>query len=129
MLENGQINSCTSHKKINLATTPRPGVYELKDINIDKKVIRVIKKRTRDAFRQTLVGKEKLKSSGVYKVASPLPAKNTNKKTNRKSVTIRSRLQANFGQPNNSVIPKNQNIQELLFDSLNGKKSLKTTKT
>lgn len=43
MLENGQINSHRNQNKSNMSTSPKPGVYELKDIGITKNIIRAIK--------------------------------------------------------------------------------------
>lgn len=46
--------------------SPRPGVYELTEIKIDKKIMRAVRERTKAAFNQTVKGKNKLNKCGIY---------------------------------------------------------------
>lgn len=86
ILENGKINSHRGYEaKMN--TSPRPGVFELKDIGINKQIITAIKKRTRAALQQTIQGEKKLKKNGTYKVFSPKTMKQMSK-TRREKQTI-----------------------------------------
>lgn len=57
ILENGKINSRPNRYNSNLSLSPRPDVFELKEIDLDKKMMKVIKERTRAALRQTIRGK------------------------------------------------------------------------
>jgi hypothetical protein len=67
-------------------TSPRPGVFELKDIGINKQIITAIKKRTRAALQQTIKGEKKLKKNGTYKLFSPKSMKQMSKTRKEKQI-------------------------------------------
>lgn len=127
ILENGQIKSRPSSINKNVSVSPRQGVYDAKDIQIDRKVINAIKKRTQAALRQTMQVSQGLKSPRTYKATSPMTSRTKASKTNINGCVAYNKADVQRIKQKASKCRAKENVAQT-YDSTNKDRSLKSVK-